>query len=448
MKNAFILFVLTASVMAVGLTHSFAFKAPDENKNSGVNKEKTSLSDKDSSRSSTTGDTSRLSSTHGLSTILKRNLNLSVEGDDVGAAMRSVAGLMMAPGMRVVLKKSQSCKLGLGIFVCPQRYKGLPVVGAELIVHINNQNVIYKINGKYLTDTKVSIKPNIDADTVLQIGLDEHKGKAGLHVSSKDPSLVIYGSHLAYHYVISYSDDVDVGQWWYYVDAHTGQLISRYNNIQQAAPGSGVHTTVEGDRLAGEDGSHVSMTGFLENDLPQYHFLYNFIDLWGIFDWTAGDWEQQFSSDWGTSDRHAISCGYNLEKIQLYVRDLLGKNSYDGAGALAHVNVHVTGGFCPVNAWWDPSAQTLNFCDGDGVFSNELCVLDVAAHEYGHAITEFTSGLVYAYESGALNESYSDIMGTCVEFSAQVDGTAGYPSATPGYSRLAAWRRLLAAKSW
>ena len=40
MKNAFILFVLTASVMAVGLTHSFAFKAPDENKNSGVNQKK------------------------------------------------------------------------------------------------------------------------------------------------------------------------------------------------------------------------------------------------------------------------------------------------------------------------------------------------------------------------------------------------------------------------
>ena len=94
--------------LCIGLTQSHAFKAPDENKNSGVNQKKTNLSDKDSSRSSTAGDTSRLSSTHGLSTIHKRNLNLSVEGDDVAAAMRSVAGLMMAPGMKVVLKKSQS----------------------------------------------------------------------------------------------------------------------------------------------------------------------------------------------------------------------------------------------------------------------------------------------------------------------------------------------------
>ena len=86
-------------------------------------RKKTNLSDKDSSRSSTTGDTSRLSSTHGLSTIHKRNLNLSVEGDDVEAAIRSVAGLMMAPGMKVVLKKSQSDKLGFRHIRLSQRYK-------------------------------------------------------------------------------------------------------------------------------------------------------------------------------------------------------------------------------------------------------------------------------------------------------------------------------------
>ena len=149
------------------------------------------------------------------------------------------------------------------------------------------------------------------------------------------------------------------------------------------------------------------------------------------------DWEQQPSSDWGTSDQHATSCGYNFEIIQSYVMDELGplgRNSYDDAGALAHVNVHMTGGYCPVNAWWDSFNQTLNFCDGDGDNSNELCVLDVAAHEYGHAITDFTSGLTYQYESGALNESFSDIMGACVEFASQPPGTAVYPSATPGYS--------------
>ena len=61
-----------------------------------------------------------------------------------------------------------------------------------------------------------------------------------------------------------------------------------------------------------------------------------------------------------------------------------------------------------------------------------LTVLDVAAHEFGHAITEYTSGLNYSYESGALNESYSDILGAVVEFWAQPDGRSAYPLGRDG----------------
>ena len=40
---------------------------------------------------------------------------------------------------------------------------------------------------------------------------------------------------------------------------------------------------------------------------------------------------------------------------------------------------------------------------------------DVVAHEWGHAYTEYTSGLIYQWQSGALNESYSDIWGETVD---------------------------------
>ena len=56
---------------------------------------------------------------------------------------------------------------------------------------------------------------------------------------------------------------------------------------------------------------------------------------------------------------------------------------------------------CP-NANWN--GVTTNYCDG--VTSD-----DVVAHEWGHAYTEYTHGLIYQWQSGALNESYSDIWG-------------------------------------
>jgi len=175
-----------------------------------------------------------------LKTISKQSLNLAVQGDDVEMAICTMDNLTQADGgiqtqgTEFVLRESQSDNLGYKHIRLEQRYKGLPVVGAECIVHINNQNVIYRINGKYLPDFKISVKPDIDADAALQIGLEEHKSKAGLQVERKT-SLVIYGRHLAYHYVVSY-EDAEPGQWWYYIDAHTGKLIYRYNNIQYGVP--------------------------------------------------------------------------------------------------------------------------------------------------------------------------------------------------------------------
>ncbi len=45
--------------------------------------------------------------------------------------------------------------------------------------------------------------------------------------------------------------------------------------------------------------------------------------------------------------------------------------------------------------------------------------LDVVGHELTHGVTEFTSGLIYENESGALNEAFSDMMGNTSEFYAE-----------------------------
>ena len=60
---------------------------------------------------------------------------------------------------------------------------------------------------------------------------------------------------------------------------------------------------------------------------------------------------------------------------------------------------------CP-NANWN--GVTTNYCDG--VSSD-----DVVSHEWGHAYTEFTHGLIYQWQSGALNEAYSDVFGETLD---------------------------------
>lgn len=63
------------------------------------------------------------------------------------------------------------------------------------------------------------------------------------------------------------------------------------------------------------------------------------------------------------------------------------------------------------NAFWDGSKMTY----GMGTNITSMVALDVVAHEIGHGLNDFTSGLIYEKESGAINESLSDIWGCVIE---------------------------------
>jgi Zn-dependent metalloprotease len=96
---------------------------------------------------------------------------------------------------------------------------------------------------------------------------------------------------------------------------------------------------------------------------------------------------------------------------QFYL-DVLGRNSIDGRGMRLEGYVHR--GTKYNNAFWD--GQEMVFGDGDGrVFTDFTGSLDVIGHELTHGVTEFTAGLEYHNQSGALNESLSDVFGSLVK---------------------------------
>ena len=95
--------------------------------------------------------------------------------------------------------------------------------------------------------------------------------------------------------------------------------------------------------------------------------------------------------------------------IQIYgdlYPDFFVNAFYDGGG------VTVFGEGLPPN--FTLGGQTVDFFSG---------ALDIVSHEYSHGVTEFSSNLIYRNESGALNEAFSDIMATSVEFFFQPPGS-------------------------
>ncbi len=97
--------------------------------------------------------------------------------------------------------------------------------------------------------------------------------------------------------------------------------------------------------------------------------------------------------------------------LSLYA-DVYDRASYDGKGAEVVLTVHYTQDYD--NAFWN--GTQLVFGDGDGkVFGAFTKPVDVLGHEFTHAVTQFTAGLTYQGQSGALNESVSDCFGVCVK---------------------------------
>jgi len=405
------------------------------------------------------------------------------EGDSVKAALsflEKIKGVFRIkdPASEMSLRTVQKDDLGYEHVRFYQKYKGLQVVGSELIVHINEKKQIYQINGQYHPDINISITPVSSSEKALSIGVQEFQEKPGFKVE-KEPELVVYPSGvkhyvLAYHYVLYYDDLAgDVGRWVYYVDAATGEVINRYNdikyfkappqnssdykngdqgtdkrypfptptspnllnNIPSIAPPTtnGIHTNITGSILTGEGGTSVTGQGWYDSTNLAY-YLYNKNLWWYIYNVATSGYTDnntyayRTTSNWGTSDRAEMSAGQNFHSTQNYFKTVHSRNSFNNDSAYARGNVHQGTNY--VNAYWD--GTDFHFGDGDGTTANPLTTLDIVAHEYGHAWTDYTSNLTYQAESGALNESFSDIIGAVVEFYVQPDGRANYPNKVAG----------------
>lgn len=92
--------------------------------------------------------------------------------------------------------------------------------------------------------------------------------------------------------------------------------------------------------------------------------------------------------------------------------DVFGRNSLDGNGLRLVSSVHYSRHYN--NAFWN--GRQMVYGDGDGkLFNRFTASLDVCGHELTHGLTQFTAGLEYQGQSGALNEHFSDVFGSILK---------------------------------
>lgn len=344
-----------------------------------------------------------------------------------------------------------------------QAYKGLPVFGGQVIVHFDAQGRARTVNGVYNPIGALGTTPAISGDQALAAArADQNAMGNPAGAVAGQPALVVYARRtdpkLAWQLVLTFDDGAgNVGRWRYWIDAITGAILLSYNDVPSLAPEPdetlGATAGITGAILPGEGGYTVGVQGWSQADafLDVYYYLYSFTNLWYVknsgggmhaLDSDAFDYANRVgTSNWAGSDPAEMSTGHTLENMLAYYKTVHGRNSYDNLGTITPANVHYGSKY--VNAFWTGTEFFLG--DGDGVAANPLAVVDIIGHEYQHGVTEYSAGLIYFSESGQLNESFSDIFGTLLEFHMQLpaDGRAAYPNKIPG---AADW--LLGEDSW
>jgi Zn-dependent metalloprotease len=227
---------------------------------------------------------------------------------------------------------------------------------------------------------------------------------------------------------------------FYWIDAENGQVMKEYDGL---TPGQG--TGVKGDTkdLAGlttstgstfalrsGDGRQLTYDARNRPRDPQRSLRFPSLFLPGALATDADDqWVEPGTASPGQPA--LVDAHYYARVTDLYYQDVHGRNSLDGAGLPMVSTAHYSRGY--LNAFWNGSQMV--YGDGGtsgGASCREMSgALDIVGHELTHGVTEFTSGLIYQEESGALNESFSDIMGSSIEFFAAAHGLD--PAAAPDF---------------
>lgn len=342
-----------------------------------------------------------------------------------------------------------------------QFYDGFPVEGAYFSFHSINGNLI-AFNGTLVSsllkyDTVSVIKSSKAVDiAMLSIGatkyawedkayialISEVKGVESFSVKPK-PILTLYNKENKY--LLAYKMEIHslepLGRYTVYIDANTGNMIEMFDNLHHANSSGTCSTVYHGSQSVDFDlnGSNYELTdklGATNRNLETYLLPNNSVN------YSSATIPSMPSSGSVLDCFNLVS---NFDKAALDIHwatsvtydffEILGINSFDNNGTqIRSFTNYGDDNSSKNNAFWNGIFLTYG-AGGGSPFPGPVATLDVVAHEFGHALTEeYGGGLLYQGESGAINESISDMITASVE-NATIANNATYSGLTSSSSQ-------------
>lgn len=305
-----------------------------------------------------------------------------------------------------------------------QSVNGVPVWEGEAIVHLKSDGTLSSVTDDLKEAVVVDTTPTFSEKEAFRLTVDSYQGKAKLTDSPQIELFVFRGDerdHLAYRVETPRIDgSVHTSAPVVFIDAHTGEKVFEYDNLQTGTgnslySGSVTITT-----------SSAGSTYYME-DLGRKMGTFNMNNTGNTTTGTGGTQSRYTDTNdvWdSTTQRAGVDAHWGARWTYDYFLDLHGRNGINGSGgpgtttaaansSVSMITSRVHFGRSFNNAFWYQNKMT--YGDGNGTTFSPLTTLDIAGHEMTHGVTQYSANLTYANESGALNESMSDVFGAMVE---------------------------------
>ncbi len=349
-------------------------------------------------------------------------------------SLKNLLGMNQYDAFR--LEKMDSDELGMRHLRYQQMYKGLIVEMGKYFLHENN-GFVSSANGLFYTIGALDINPVLSVESAFKAALKNINARKYLW---QDPveeallrteqnnltatwlpkgTLVVFPGNVylkSPKAVLCWKFDIyaidPLSRNYIYVNATNGEIIYKENRICNIATTGTGNTKYNGTQSFTTDSVSANVFRLRDNSRGAVVETYNMQKGTGYgaaIDFTDADnvWTSVTNQDNAALDAH-----WGAEKTYDYYLAVHGRNSYDNAGSAMRSYVHYSNAYN--NAFWDGVRMT--YGDGDGTTFTALTELDVCGHELTHGVTANSSGLIYSNESGALNESFSDIFGKAIDF--------------------------------
>ncbi len=322
-----------------------------------------------------------------------------------------------------------------------QKIMGIPVWGKDIVVHLNPDGSVYAVNGHYIPtlNREFADLARVDAAAAVSIATEHLSREVPIvPLNEKWQQILEYSEPIARQYFWEDSRTGEVKRVWhveirpnirddyyYFIDARTGEILERYNNTRFDGP-----TTAQATDLNGQtrtihtylyqgtyymlDASRPTWQGDANDPINKSKGGLMTLDARNqdLTSKTTIYYVTSSNNQW--SDPAAVSAHYNVGQVFEYYYNTHNRQGIDGEGGTIYSIIHVTDqGQSMENAYWN--GKVMAYGDGGQMFKPLAGALDVAAHEMTHGVIERTVNLEYKFQSGALNESLADIFGAMVD---------------------------------